>query len=74
MKVPVVLKVLAHLAAIFGLFLAFTFAMFLGLQVSTLYGNLGLLTVGILTLAYIYFGFVRKRLPKRTARGQASRK
>ena len=74
MKVPVVLKVLAHLGAILGLFVALAFAMSLGLQVSTLYGNLGLLTVGILTLAYIYFGFVRKRLPKRTARGQAPRK
>lgn len=72
MKVPLALKVLAHLGAILGLVVALAFAMSLGLQVSTLYGNLGLLTVGILTLAYIYFGFVRKRLPKRP-RGQAPR-
>lgn len=53
-------KALAHFAAIIGLYLAFSFALFLGLQVSPLYGNLGILAVGILAGLYVYIAFVRK--------------
>ena len=54
------LKILAHAAAIIGLYLAFSFALFLGLQVNPLYGNVGLLAVAVLTGCYIYAGFFRK--------------
>ena len=36
------LKVFAHAAVILVLYLAFSFALFLGLQVRPLYGNIGL--------------------------------
>lgn len=54
-------RLLAHAAAIVGLYLAFSFALFLGLQVSTVYGNIGLLAVGGLVALYVYLGFVRKQ-------------
>ncbi|MCY3845628.1 MAG: hypothetical protein OXH69_19055 [Acidobacteria bacterium] len=54
------MKILAHAGAIIGLYLAFSFALFLGLQVDPLYGNIGLVTVGILVASYVYFGFVSK--------------
>ena len=52
---------LAHAAAIIGLYLAFSFALFLGLQVNPAYGNIGLLAVGLLVALYVYLGFIRKR-------------
>lgn len=52
---------LVHAAAIIGLYLAFSFALFLGLQVSPTYGNLGMLAVGVLIALYVYLGFIRKR-------------
>ena len=54
------LKVLAHAAAIIGLYLAFSFALFLGLQVNPMYGNIGLLAVGGLIVLYVYLVFGRK--------------
>ena len=36
------LKILAHAAAIMCLYLAFSFVLFLGLQVNPVYGNIGL--------------------------------
>ena len=54
------LKVLAHAAAIIGLYLAFSFALFLGLQVNPMYGNLGLLAVGGLVVLYVWLVFGRK--------------
>ena len=54
------LKVLAHAAVIIGLYLAFSFALFLGLQVKPLYGTLGLVAVAGLVALYVYLGFVRK--------------
>jgi hypothetical protein len=56
-------KILAHLAAIVGLYLAFSFALFLGLQVSTAYGNIGLLVVAVLVAFYVYLSFIRKPPP-----------
>ena len=55
------LKILAHTIAIIGLYLAFSFALFLGLQVNPMYGNLGLLAVGALVALYVYLAFIRKR-------------
>ena len=54
------MKILVHAGAIVGLYLAFSFALFLGLQVDPLYGNIGLVAVGILVAAYVYLGFFRK--------------
>lgn len=54
-------RTLAHSAAIIGLYLAFSFALFLGLQVNPLYGNIGILATGILAALYVYIAFVRKR-------------
>lgn len=54
------MKILAHAAAIVVLSLASSFVLFLGLQVDPLYGNVGLVAVGILVASYIYLAFVRK--------------
>lgn len=56
-------KILAHGAALLGLYLAFSFALFLGLQVEPVYGNIGLVVTAVLVVAYIYLGFVRRRRP-----------
>ncbi len=56
-----ILKVLLHLVIVAMLWMAYSFALFLGLQVRPLYGNLGLAVVTGLTVAYVYFGFVRRR-------------
>ena len=50
----------AHAAAIAVLWLLFSFAMFLGLQVRPIYGNLGLAATAVLAAVYVYFGFIRK--------------
>ncbi len=54
------LKILVHAAAIIGLYLAFSFVMFLGLQVSPVYGNVGLVAIAALVALYVYIGFIRK--------------
>ena len=54
------LMVLAHVASLLLIIVALAFAMSLGLQVSTVYGNIGLVVVGLLVVAYIYFGWVRR--------------
>ena len=54
------LKVLAHAAAIIGLYLAFSFALFLGLQVNPLYGNIGLVAIAVLAVFYVYIAFLKK--------------
>ncbi|MCY4076572.1 MAG: hypothetical protein OXH04_14205 [Acidobacteria bacterium] len=54
------MKILAHAGAIIVLYLAFSFALFLGLQVDPVYGNLGLVAVAILVASYVYFGLVRR--------------
>lgn len=54
------LKRLAHAGAIIGLYLAFSFALFLGLQVNPAYGNIGLVVVAVLVGLYVYLGFIRK--------------
>ncbi len=54
-------RVLAHAGAIVLLCLAFSFALFLGLQVEPMYGNIGLALTAALLAAYVYFGFVRRK-------------
>lgn len=53
-------KILVHAASVIGLYLAFSFVMFLGLQVSPVYGNIGLVAIAALVALYVYIGFVRK--------------
>ena len=55
-----VLKIVGHSAVIIGLYLAFSFALFLGLQIDPTYGNIGLLAVAVLAGCYAYLGFFRK--------------
>ena len=50
------LKILAHGAAIICLYLAFSFVLFLGLQVNPVYGNIGLVAVAGLVALYVYLG------------------
>ena len=54
-------KVLVHAAVIAALYVAFSFALFLGLQVHPMFGNLGLVLVAGLCGAYVYLGFIRRR-------------
>jgi len=54
------LRILVHIAALVALYLAFSGALFLGLQVSPLYGNLGLAAVCGLTGLYVWLAFVRR--------------
>ena len=54
------LKVVAHLAAIAVLYLAFATAMWLGLQVSPVYGSAAAVVAIVLVVLYIRFGFMRK--------------
>ena len=57
----IVWKALLHAAVIAGLYIAFSFALFLGLQVRPMLGNLGMVVVAVLGGIYVYFGFIRKR-------------
>ena len=52
------LKVVFHVVAIVGGYLVFSFAMYLGLQVWPLYGNIGLAVTAVLVTAYLYLGFL----------------
>ena len=54
------LRFLAHAAAIVALWLVFSFAMFLGLQVRPVYGNIGIAVTAVLAAVYVYVGFIRK--------------
>ena len=54
------LRILAHVAALIGLYLAFSFALFLGLQVRPLYGNIGVGAVAVMAAFYVYIGFIRR--------------
>lgn len=54
------LRILAHAAALIGLYLAFSFVLFLGLQVRPLYGNIGLGVVAVMAAFYVYVGFIRR--------------
>lgn len=54
------LKVVAHLAAIAVLYLALATAMWLGLQVSPVYGGVAIVLFIVLVVLYVRFGFMRK--------------
>ena len=54
------LKVLAHVATLASLYLVFSFALFLGLQVAPIYGNIGIAVTVALAALYVYIGFVGK--------------
>ena len=56
----IVFKVLAHASAVVLLYLVFSFALFLGLQVQPLYGNIGLGVAAVLAAVYVYVGFIRR--------------
>ena len=53
------LKILVHVVIILGLYLAFSFVLFLGLQVHPILGTLGLVAIAGLVLFYI-MRFVRR--------------
>ena len=57
------LKTLAHIVVVIGLYLVFSISLGLGLQVSPLYGNIGLGVTGVLVALYVYLGFVRGKSP-----------
>ena len=59
------LKILCHVLVIVAIYLWFSFSLFLGLQVRPLYGNIGMLVTLLLVAAYVYFGFIRKRMISR---------
>lgn len=46
------LKIIFHGLAVVGIYLVFSFAIYLGLHVRPLYGNLGLLVVAVVVAAY----------------------
>lgn len=54
------LKILAHAVALGGLYLAFSGALFLGLQVDVVYGTIAAAVAVVLIVLYVYLGFVRK--------------
>ena len=55
----ILLMILIHAAALFALVIAFYFALFLGLQVHPMLGNLGIITVVLLVVLYVYIGWVK---------------
>ena len=57
--IKLMLRVLAHVLAIALLYIAFAFSLFLGLQVRPMYGNAGIITVIVLVVLYVYFGWIK---------------
>ncbi len=57
----VAVKVMIHAGVVALLYIAFSFALFLGLQVRPLYGDICLGVTAVLAAAYVYFGFIRRR-------------
>ena len=49
----VALRVVGHLAAILLIYLMFSFSLFLGLQASTIYGNIGMVVSAAAAIAYV---------------------
>ena len=54
------LKIAAHVVAVAGLYLAFSGALFLGLQVDVVYGSVAAVIAILLIVLYVWLGFVRK--------------
>ena len=57
------LKTIGYIAILIGLYLVFSISLGLGLQVSPLYGNIGLGVTGVLVALYVYLGFIRGQSP-----------
>ena len=55
------LKIAAHIVVVAGLYLAFSGALFLGLQVDVVYGSVAAVIAIVLIALYVWFGFVRKQ-------------
>jgi len=55
----ILLMILIHAAVLFALVIAFYFALFLGLQVHPMLGNLGIITVVLLVVLCVYIGWVK---------------
>ena len=53
------LKPLARIAVLIGIYVVFAVFLGLGLQVSSIYGNVGVGVTGVLFALYVYLGFVR---------------
>ncbi len=56
----VALRVVGHLAAIVLIYLMFSFSLFLGLQVSVTYGNIGMAVTAGAVIVYVV-RFIRRR-------------
>ena len=54
------LKLFGHAAALAGIYLAFSGALFLGLQVDPTLGGLGLAATAALAVLYVWLAFFRK--------------
>jgi len=54
--------ILGHAVALAGLYLTLSFALFLGLRLNPLAGNIGLAATVVLVGLYVYFGIVKRRL------------
>ncbi len=52
-RLKVALRVAGHLAAIVLIYLMFSFSLFLGLQINTVYGNIGMVLSAGAALAYV---------------------
>ena len=65
----ILLTIFLHAAVLFALFIAFYFALFLGLQVHPMLGNLGIITVMLLAVLYVYIGWIK---PMRRAKTVSS--
>lgn len=53
-------KILVRAAIVIGVYLAFSFVLFLGLQVNPVYGNIGLAALAALVAFWVYRRFIRK--------------
>ena len=53
------LKPLARIAVLIGIYVVFAVSLGLGLQVSPLYSNVGVVVTGVLFALYLYLGFIR---------------
>ena len=54
------LKVLAHVAVLAGLYFVFSFTLFLGLRIAPPYGYIGIAVTMALVALYVYVGLIRK--------------
>ena len=57
--IKAILMLLAHVLVLAILYIAFSFSLFLGLQVRPMYGNAGIITVIVLVVLYLYFGWIK---------------